>query len=112
MTEIEKKRCPNSVRFIFCGKHPLSSETSPARFRARQASPALRRGALTWRDGAPPAVLAFRRQTADESVLCVANLSDQPQAHGFGRIRAHDKLDQVWDDVWLPPYAAYWLEEA
>lgn len=79
---------------------------------ARQASPALRRGALTWLEGAPPAVVAFRRQTADESVLCVANLSDQPQAHGFGRIRAHDKLGQTWDPVWLPPYAAYWLEEA
>jgi maltose alpha-D-glucosyltransferase/alpha-amylase len=80
---------------------------------ARQAQPALRRGALRWVETGRPATLVFWRSLGSERVLCVYNLSDREQPApeimaGFGRI---DLLGQPFSGRALPPYAAIWLKE-
>lgn len=80
---------------------------------ARQAQPALRRGALAWVETGQRSVLAFWRAVDDERVLCVYNLSATTQPApaimaGFGRT---DLLNQPAPADHLPPYAALWLKE-
>ncbi len=85
----------------------------------RQNQPALRRGEMAWVEGGQEsgkntAVLAFRRYLPDEKegVLCLFNLSDQPQTFTLNRAR-QDLLagGQMMEagEVQLRPFAAHWL---
>jgi alpha-glucosidase len=47
--------------------------------RLRRRHPALRRGDLTLLAGAPRAILAYRRESKEETLLIILNFSDRPQ---------------------------------
>jgi maltose alpha-D-glucosyltransferase/alpha-amylase len=83
--------------------------------RAKQI--ALQRGTLSWVDTGNNQVLAYRRTAPHQEVLCVFNLSDQPQPMGFPpSVEMEDllatgerTLSASSDDV-LAPFAAHWLQ--
>jgi maltose alpha-D-glucosyltransferase/alpha-amylase len=84
----------------------------------RQSQPALRqRGEMTWVETGNEAVLAYRRSNGEEEVLCLYNLSDQPQPLNFPRpegvIDLLSRDSEPFPDhgvVTLQPYAAHWLK--
>jgi maltose alpha-D-glucosyltransferase / alpha-amylase len=85
--------------------------------RARQSQPALRRGEMAWVEagqgsGGSKEILAYRRFLPDEGegVLCLFNLSDQPQTFTLNRER-QDLLsgEKMVGEVGLRPFAAHWL---
>jgi maltose alpha-D-glucosyltransferase/alpha-amylase len=82
----------------------------------RQSRPALRSGQLAWVETANTAVLAYTRRAGDDEVLCLFNLTDQPQPLGFTLDR--DRVDLLSPEkaeiaagvtLTLSPYSAYWL---
>ncbi len=59
----------------------------------RAGSTALREGPLRMIHDVPPGVLAWTRETADETVLVAANMSDEPRSIPLGRVaRAASRL--------------------
>jgi maltose alpha-D-glucosyltransferase/alpha-amylase len=82
----------------------------------RQSRPALRSGQLAWVETDNTAVLAYTRRAGDDEVLCLFNLTDQPQSLDFTLDR--DRIDLLSPEkaelaagpaVTLAPYAAHWL---
>lgn len=87
--------------------------------KTRQSQAALRRGEFAFVErgleaGAETAVLAFTRQTAEQIILCVFNLTDQPQSFTLQNkmqdILSRDGL-MLSSTMTLAPYAAYWLKD-
>jgi len=82
--------------------------------RVRQSQPALRRGEMAWVETGNTAVLAYRRFLPDKSegLLCLFNLSDQPQTFTLQRER-QDLLARdgnvLSGELLLRPYAAHWF---
>lgn len=79
--------------------------------RARQGQAALRRGEMAWVKTGDTAVLAYRRFIHDEGVLCLFNLSSQPQRFALH----HERRDLLSPEarlsgtIELKPFAAHWL---
>ena len=85
----------------------------------RQKLPALRHGALEMLETESPAILAYRRTTEEQSILCIFNLSDEPAPLGLAL--AGDMVDLLSPDktviasdsiITLAPRAAHWLQAA
>ncbi|MFQ5398113.1 MAG: maltose alpha-D-glucosyltransferase [Anaerolineae bacterium] len=81
--------------------------------RTRKSLAALRSGHFAWVETGNDAVLAFRRYTdGTDGVLCVFNLSDQPQMFSLKRPRI-DVLSrpevEMGGEVGLRPYACHWF---
>ncbi|MCB8991209.1 MAG: maltose alpha-D-glucosyltransferase [Ardenticatenaceae bacterium] len=79
----------------------------------RQSQPALKTGAMEWVETGETAVLAFRRHlNGKDGVLCVFNLSDQPQTFELKRERINllsIEKQALSGAVRIPPYGAYWF---
>jgi maltose alpha-D-glucosyltransferase / alpha-amylase len=84
----------------------------------RQSRAALRAGDFSWVETGNTAVMAYIRSEEADQVLCVFNLSAEPQEHELGMpqewvdLLAHEPLQEFADkrNV-LPPYAALWLSD-
>ncbi len=80
--------------------------------RTRQSQPALKHGEFAFVETGHDSVLAFRRFVADEGILCLFNLTDEPQAFTLHRERT-DLLSRngavLSGVVELKPFAAHWL---
>ena len=81
----------------------------------RQARPALRRGKFEFVETGNTAVLAYTRTTNDQQILCLFNLSDEPQPIGLQW--EGERVDllareggKVESGVVLRPFAAHWLK--
>jgi maltose alpha-D-glucosyltransferase/alpha-amylase len=79
----------------------------------RQSQPALRHGEFEFVETGSEAVLAFRRYLKDnDGVLCLFNLSDQPQSFSLKRnsvnllSKSHTSLN---DSLTIKPFGAYWF---
>lgn len=86
--------------------------------KTRQAQSALRLGELDMRETGNKAVLAYARRAQDEEVLCVFNLSHQPQPLGFELSRdmvdllsRHQAVTAAGSPT-LAPFAAHWWQTA
>lgn len=80
--------------------------------RVRQGQVALRRGEMAWVETGDTAVLAFRRFINDQGVLCLFNLSNQPQKfalHHERRDLLSPKGSRLSGTIELKPFAAHWL---
>ncbi len=89
--------------------------------RTRQGQSALRAGEMAWVETGNTAVLGFTRSAADETVLCLFNLSDAPQQT---TLRLESDMQDLlarsghaWQasaegtpGVTLAPFAAHWLQ--
>ncbi len=86
----------------------------------RQSQKALKTGEMEWvevgqESGGNTAVLAFIRKTRGDELLCVFNLSDQPQsidmsnAERIDLLRKEAKLSKTNQ---LEPYAAHWFKKS
>ena len=85
--------------------------------KTRQTQVALRRGAFDFVETGNTAVLGFQRSHGQETVLCLFNLSDQPQTiHKLVAYPCRDLLnpdsqpfDQTAEEWELMPFGAHWL---
>ncbi|HSH05777.1 MAG TPA: maltose alpha-D-glucosyltransferase [Anaerolineae bacterium] len=77
--------------------------------RARQTSAALRRGDLVWVSTGDPALLAFERQEATQTVLCLFNLTDSVRPLPLNLTGYKDMLGYAIADSSVSPLAMYWL---
>ena len=81
----------------------------------RQAQPALRAGVFDFVPTMNKAVLAYTRTTLEQEILCLFNLSDEPQPSGLHwegervDLLSREGKGKTADEV-LAPYAAHWLE--
>lgn len=82
----------------------------------RQAQAALRAGQMEIVETGNTAVLAYKRYTTNDQLLCLFNLSDKPQPvtldfpQKMVDLLRHD--DHTTADLTrLPPYAAHWLQQ-
>ena len=83
-------------------------QTTRQLIHSRQASPALRRGQLRLIPTENHAVFAFWRESAEERVLCLYNLSAEPQPIPF----TLDALTPLWGkspQIELEPYSVCWF---
>ncbi|MCB8967183.1 MAG: maltose alpha-D-glucosyltransferase [Ardenticatenaceae bacterium] len=80
----------------------------------RQSQTALRRGEMAWVETENTAVLAFRRHVnGKDGVLCVFNLSDQPQPFTLHRERVNmlaPSQPMLNGTLTLAPYEACWFQ--
>jgi maltose alpha-D-glucosyltransferase/alpha-amylase len=80
----------------------------------RQAQPALRQGKFSFVPTMNNTVLAYTRTTDDQQILCLFNLSDEPQPIGLkweGKrldLLSREGKGKTAKDR-LTPYAAHWL---
>jgi maltose alpha-D-glucosyltransferase/alpha-amylase len=80
----------------------------------RQAQPALRRGDFAFVPTMNKAVLAYTRSTDEQEILCMFNLTDEPQPAGLHwegervDLLARDGGEKTANDP-LQPFAAHWL---
>ncbi|MFO7682143.1 MAG: maltose alpha-D-glucosyltransferase [Chloroflexota bacterium] len=78
----------------------------------RQSQPALKHGEFAFVEMGNDSVLAFRRFVGDQGILCLFNLTDEPQAFTLHRERP-DLLSRdgavLSGVVELKPFAAHWL---
>ncbi|RMH02432.1 MAG: maltose alpha-D-glucosyltransferase [Chloroflexi bacterium] len=86
--------------------------------RRRKQELALQRGEMQVVETGNSAVFAYVRSLASDSVLCVFNLSDQPQPLALALPGRMVDLLSRDGEVWLPetavtlaPFAAHWLKE-
>lgn len=78
--------------------------------RTRQEQVALWRGEMSWVETSGTAVLSFTRQTNEQTVLCVFNLTNQPQPLPTAvSTDAVDLLQQKIEGGVLAPFAAHWF---
>jgi maltose alpha-D-glucosyltransferase/alpha-amylase len=80
--------------------------------RTRQGQPVLRHGELAFVESGNDAVLAYRRFVDEDGILCLFNLSEEPQSFTLHRERT-DLLSgdgaKLSGKVVLEPFAAHWL---
>ncbi|MGB1252477.1 MAG: maltose alpha-D-glucosyltransferase [Candidatus Promineifilaceae bacterium] len=83
-------------------------ETTRKLVSVRQASPALRHGSFELVDLGEPALFGFRRSAENETIFCLFNLSNRPQA--VSQLPAgHNLLDTNPNSLTLEPYGVYWI---
>ena len=78
--------------------------------KTRQAQPALRHGEFAFVETGNTKILAYRRFIDGEGILCLFNLSDQPQTFTLHRERPDLLSGTVLSgEIALRPLAAHWL---